>query len=380
MQAKSRLAVRFFALPFLIAAVGAAAAHAPTSLKQAFKGDFVIGAAINEAQISGQDKRGDALIDSQFNAISPENALKWESIHPEADRYDFDVADQYVAFGQQHHMFIVGHTLVWHNQVPVWVFQDDNGNLLTRDALLARLKDHIDTVVGRYKGKINSWDVVNEALNEDGTMRQSLWYKIIGPDYVEKAFEYAHEADPQAQLTYNDYNLENDAKLKGAIALVKDLQSKGIPIACVGIQAHEHMDWPSPEQMDAAISALGALGVKVAITEFDISVLPNAGRQPTADVTLKIQQNASLNPYVNGLPDPVQQALANRYAALMGVFVKHHDVVERVTFWGVTDGDSWLNDWPVRGRTNYPLLFDRNGQPKAAYDAVIGAAADPKNH
>ncbi|HEY1805207.1 MAG TPA: endo-1,4-beta-xylanase [Terracidiphilus sp.] len=380
MQAKLRPAVRFVAITFLVAACAATAAHAPTSLKQAFKGDFVVGAAINEAQISGQDKRGDALIEAQFNSISPENALKWESIHPEPGRYDFDVADQYVAFGQEHHMFTVGHTLVWHNQVPVWVFQDDNGNLLTRDALLARLKDHIDTVVGRYKGKIDSWDVVNEALNDDGTMRQSLWYKIIGPDYVEKAFEYAHEADPQAQLTYNDYNLENEAKLKGAVALVKDLQAKGIPISCVGIQGHDHLDWPSPEQMDTAISTLGALGVKVAITEFDITVLPNAGRQPTADVTLKVQQNASLNPYVSGLPDSIQQALANRYAALMGVFVKHRDVVERVTFWGVTDGDSWLNDWPVRGRTNYPLLFDRDGRPKPAYDAVIKVASDAKNH
>ncbi|MGB0083360.1 MAG: endo-1,4-beta-xylanase, partial [Terracidiphilus sp.] len=164
----------------LFLASTAVAAHAPTSLKAAYKGDFVIGAAINAAQITGQDGRGDAIILSQFNSISPENVLKWESVHPKPDQYDFTLADQYVAFGRKHHMFVAGHNLVWHNQVPAWVFHDDHGNLLTRDALLARLRDHIHTVVGRYKGRIQSWDVVNEALNEDGTMRQSLWYKIIG--------------------------------------------------------------------------------------------------------------------------------------------------------------------------------------------------------
>ncbi len=352
-----------------------AAAQAPPSLKDAFKGDFVVGAAMNEAQISGQDMRGDALIEAQFNSISPENALKWAIIHPQPDKYDFDLADKYVAFGQKHHMFIVGHNLVWHNQVPAWVFRDDKGNLLGRDALLARMRDHIHTVVGRYKGKIQSWDVVNEALNEDGTLRQSLWQKIIGDDYIEKAFQYAHEADPQAQLTYNDYNLDNEAKRKGAIALVSKLRADGVRIDCVGMQDHDGLSWPTVEHEDAAISAFAALGLKVAISELDVNVLPNAGHQPTADVTLKIEQNAALNPYVNGLPDSVQQDLAKRYADLFRVYVKHRDAVQRVTFWGVADGDSWLNNWPVRGRTNYPLLFDRNGKTKPAFDAVIATAA-----
>jgi len=380
MQTNSRAGAHSVAFAFLIVVCGAAAAHAPTPLKQAFKGDFVVGAAINQAQITGQDQRGDALIESQFNSISPENALKWERIHPESGRYDFGLADQYVDFGVEHHMFIVGHTLVWHSQVPVWVFQDENGNLLTRDALLARLKDHIDTVVGRYKGKIQSWDVVNEALNEDGTLRQSLWYKIIGPDYIEKAFQFAHDADPQARLFYNDYNLENEAKLKGAIGLIKKLKSEGIPIFGVGIQGHDHLDWPSAAQEDAAISAFAALGVKVAITELDITVLPNAGAQPSADVNLRIKQEAELNPYSKGLPDSVQQELAKRYADLFRVYLKHRDTVVRVTLWGVTDSDSWLNDWPVQGRTNYPLLFDRSGKPKPAYEAVLRVASEAPAH
>jgi endo-1,4-beta-xylanase len=365
----------------LIVANAAAAAHAPTSLKAAFKGDFAVGAAINAAQITGRDARGDAIIVSQFNSISPENALKWESVHPQPDKYDFTLADQYVAFGNKNRMFIVGHNLVWHNQAPAWVFHDANGNLLTRDALLARMRDHIHTVVGRYKGQIQSWDVVNEALNEDGTMRQSLWFKIIGDDYIEKAFQYAHEADPQALLTYNDYNLENEAKRNGAIALVKKLQAKGIPIAMIGLQNHDNLTWPTADEEDATISAFEALGLKVAISELDINVLPSAGRQPTADVTLSIEQNnihenRALNPYADGLPDSVQQQLAVRYADLFRVFLKHRGTITRVTFWNVTDGDSWLNNWPMRGRINYPLLFDRNGQPKPAFDAVIRVASE----
>lgn len=374
--AKTRMAMTLC----LMVAGAAAAAHAPTSLKAAYKGDFVIGAAINAAQITGQDARGDAIITSQFNSISPENALKWLLIHPQPNKYDFTLADQYVDFGIRHHMYIVGHNLVWHHQVPDWVFHDDKGNLLTRDALLERLRDHIHTVVGRYKGKIQSWDVVNEALNEDGTMRPSLWQKIIGDDYIEKAFEYAHEADPQALLTYNDFNLEKEAKRNGAIALIKKLQAKGIPVALIGLQNHDSLTWPTADEEDATISAFEALGVKVAISELDVNVLPNGGNQPTADVSLSVKQSKDLDPYKDGLPDAVQQQLAARYADLFRVFLKHRGAIARVTFWNVSDGDSWLNDWPVAGRKNYPLLFDRNGQPKPAFDAVIRVASEKRAH
>lgn len=359
------------ALATLFLAGISASVEAPKTLKAAYQSDFYIGAAINANQITGQDTRGDAIITAQFDSVSPENALKWENIHPQPGKYDFTLADQYVAFGQKHHMWIVGHNLVWHSQVPAWVFHDDKGNLLSRDALLARMRDHIHAVVGRYQGRIQSWDVVNEALNEDGTLRQALWYKIIGPDYIAKAFEYAHEADPQAQLTYNDYNLENEAKRDGAVALVKKLKAEGVPIDCVGIQDHDNLNWPTTAQEDAAISAFAHLGVKVAISELDIDVLPAATQQQTADISVSIAQNPKLNPWPNGLPDSVQQELAKRYAGLFAVFLKHRSDISRVTFWGVTDGDSWKNDWPVKGRTDYPLLFDRAGRPKPAFYAVI---------
>jgi endo-1,4-beta-xylanase len=364
----------FSCLAILLLAGALTNAQTP-ALKDVFKGSFLIGAALNPAQFTGQDARTAALIKAQFNTITPENVLKWERVHPQPGSYSFELPDRYVAFGEKNHMFIVGHTLLWHNQTPAWVFQDDKGNPADQETLLKRLQDHIQTVVGRYKGRINGWDVVNEALEEDGTLRQSPWLKIIGEDYLAKAFQFAHEADPQAELYYNDYNIENEAKLKGALELLRKLQAQGVPVTGVGIQGHWHMDAPSNEQVDAAITAFGKLGLKVMITEFDVDVLPLAFQYMGADVTLSAELQPKLNPYPKGLPDSVQQALAKRYAGLFTVFLEHHGVLNRVTFWGVTDGDSWLNNWPVKGRTNYPLLFDRSAQPKLAFDAVIHAAS-----
>jgi len=352
-------------------------AETPSTLKDAYQGAFLVGAAVNAAQFTEQDVRGATLVKTQFNSVTPENVLKWENIHPRADSYAFYLPDQYVAFGERNHMYVVGHCLVWHNQVPGWVFHDEQGNLVGRDILLKRMRDHIQTVVGRYKGRIKSWDVVNEALNEDGTLRQSLWLKIIGDDYIAKAFEYAYEADPSAELTYNDYSLENEPKRNGALALIAKLRARGSPIASVGLQGHDSLTWPTIEQEDATISAFAKLGIKVVISELDIDVLPRVTSQESAEISMNIKQDPTLNPYVSGLPDSVQKALAERYAELFRAFLRHRGVVTRVTFWGVTDGDSWRNDWPVKGRTSYPLLFDRSGRPKPAFDAVMRTAAEP---
>jgi endo-1,4-beta-xylanase len=271
-------------------------------------------------------------------------------------------------------MFVVGHTLVWHNQTPRWVFEDTAGHPVSRDTLIARLRDHILTVVGRYRGRVHGWDVVNEAVADDGTLRRTPWLSIIGEDYLELAFRFAHEADPAAQLYYNDYSLENAPKRAGAIALVRRLLAAGVPVAGVGLQEHDRLDWPAAGEVDTTIAAFAALGVMVMVTELDVDVLPRAVRQTGADVTLAAAARPELNPWPSALPDSLQQRLARRYAELFGVFLRHRGEVSRVTFWGVTDRDSWRNDWPVRGRTNYPLLFDRDGRPKPAFDAVIAAA------
>jgi endo-1,4-beta-xylanase len=334
-------------------------APTPPTLRTAFEGVFLVGAALNAAQFSGRDTLGAAIVAAQFNSITPENVLKWASVHPAPGTYDFAAPDRYVAFGERHGMFIVGHTLVWHNQTPRWVFQDSSGNPVNRDTLLERLRDHIHTVVGRYRGRIRGWDVVNEALNEDGTLRRTPWLTILGDDYLASAYRFAREADPDAELYYNDYSLENAPKRRGAVELIRRLRDQGIPIAAVGLQNHDRLDWPSPPQEDSTIDAFAALGVRVMITELDVDVLPHT---PGAD------------PFVDSLPDSLQRALARRYAELFASYLRHRGTVARVTFWGVTDRDSWLNNWPVRGRTNYPLLFDRDGRPKPAFDAVARTA------
>ena len=350
---------------------GSADLMAQQALKAVFSDYFLIGAALNRAQVFEKDSLSSNIVKTHFNTISPENALKWGPVHPEPGRYDFKVADRYVTFGESNRMVIIGHTLVWHNQTPDWVFKDAKGNLVTRDELLGRLREHIQTVVGRYKGKIKGWDVVNEALNEDGTLRRTMWLKIVGEDYIAKAFQYAHEADPDAELYYNDYSLENEPKLKGAVALIRKLKAQGIPVKGVGLQSHNNLTFPTLGQLDHAISEFAKLGVRVNITELDVSVLPEPKGFAGAEVTVTFETKKELDPYTSGLPDAVQQALAKRYGELFSVFLKHRTEIDRITFWNVTDGNSWLNNFPVRGRTNYPLLFDRNGKTKPAFDAVI---------
>ena len=352
---------------------------AQVKLKEAFKDYFLIGAALNRGQIFETDERGARIVKAQFNTISPENILKWALVHPQPDRYDFEAADRYVAFGERNGMTIIGHTLVWHNQTPKWVFEDKNGKPVSRDELLKRLREHIRTVVGRYKGKIKGWDVVNEALNDDGSLRQTPWLKIIGEDYLVKAFEYAHETDPSAELYYNDYSLENEPKRRGAIALIKKLQAAGVKITAVGLQGHNNLTFPSVEQQDATIREFAALGVRIAITELDVSVLPDPQGFSGAEVSVSFEMKEKLDPYKSGLPPEMQKRLADRYAELFAVYLRHHERIDRVTFWNVTDKESWLNNFPVRGRTNHPLLFDRQGEAKPAFNAVIESAKRIKN-
>ena len=366
--------IHSLALGTLIMAACAGCEAAEHTLKETFRNHFLIGAALNESQFTERNAAEAALIKKQFNSITPENVMKWRWIHPELDRFEFGPADRYVEFGEKNGMSVIGHALIWHEQTPRWVFEDNNGDPATRETLLARMSNHIHSVVGRYKGRVKGWDVVNEALNEDGSLRQTPWLKIIGEDYLVKAFEFAHAADPNAELYYNDFGNEDEPKRIGTIALLKKLNAAGAHITGVGIQQHAKMGWPSPKLLEDTIIAFSQLGLRVMITELDVDLLPAASRNRGADVSLRVGEDPKLNPYTNGLPDSVQQALAKRYGELFAVYVKHREHISRVTFWGVTDGDSWLNNWPVRGRTSYPLLFDRLCQPKPAFDAVVRSA------
>ncbi|MDR3526463.1 MAG: endo-1,4-beta-xylanase [Rhizomicrobium sp.] len=356
------------------AAVITVPALAAGGMKDAYKDAFVIGAALNAGEITGSNKLADPILAKHFNSISPENDLKWEKIEPKEGHYDFAVPDAYVALGEKNHFYTVGHVLVWHSQTPAWVFEGKNGGPATKEELLARLKEHIFTVVGRYKGKIKSWDVVNEVVGDDGKMRQSPWYKIGGEELFVKAFQWAHEADPAAELTYNDYNIEMPYKRAEALAFVKRMKAAGAPITQVGIQGHYTLDVPDLKDLDDTISEFAKLGVKVAITELDIDVLPRPNLGATADVALHLAEDPKLNPYVKGLPDDVQKKLAERYGTVFAICLKHKDVITRVTLWGVTDADSWHNGWPIPNRTAHSLLFDRAGNAKLAVDVIIAVA------
>ncbi len=343
----------------------------PQSLKEAFADDFLVGSAINMWTYSGRDSASIALVKREFNTVTAENSMKWERIHPNPDEFNFGPADMFVEFGEENGMNIVGHVLIWHSQTPRWVFRDENGDTISREALLERMKNHIETIMTHYKGKVDTWDVVNEALEDDGTLRKNNWYNVIGEDWVEKAFEFAQGIDPDAKLIYNDFSLSNPEKRDGAIRLVKSLQEKGLRVDGIGMQCHYHMDYPSLEDLEASIVAFGELGVGVHVTELDINVLPAPWDYIGANVEMTAEIRAELNPYPDSLPAIKQKELAERYADFFRIFKKHSDVVERVTFWAVSDRSSWLNNWPVRGRTNYPMLFDRQLMPKPAYYSVM---------
>ena len=403
-----------YAVLTVLLAVGVSAGSAETpSLREIFKNHFHIGTAVNRSIVTGtsfsrspeQVSRDIALVRAQFDHIVAENDMKWALIHPRPgpDGYDFGPADAFVNFGLSNGMFLVGHTLVWHSQTPNWVFQGTNpppgqtnaeapapatpqtaadtnapgqgrfgpgggggfgrgaftGPRASREELLERMREHIHTVVGRYKGRVKIWDVVNEALADGGTnlLRNSLWLQIIGPDYIAKAFQYAHEADPDAILRYNDYGLENPAKRRKLLTLIKSLRAQGVPVHAIGSQAHVNVSITF-ETMDEALTEIASLGLPIHITELDVTGAVEGQRGFGADIA----DNAAANQ--GGLVSDADRRQAEAYAGIFRAFLKHRDTVKLVTFWGANDGNSWR----ARGR---PLLFDGNSQPKPAFDAVL---------
>lgn len=350
------------------------AALSSESLKDAFKGKFLIGVAINADQAAGRDTASIRIIKQQFNSVVPENCMKSEVIHPQEDMFDFTQADQYVRFGEENKMFIVGHCLIWHSQTPPWFFVDKDGKDVSREVLIERMKKHISTVVGRYKGRVKSWDVVNEAINDNGTWRESKFYKIIGEDFVRLAFKFANEADPNALLCYNDYSMANPDKREGVIKMIKKLQEQGIKVDGIGMQGHLSMDFPSVAEEEKSILAFSELGVKLMITELDLTVLPAPKMNMGADVSTSYAYKKEMNPYPAGLPDTVAVKWNNRMNDFFKLFLKHQDKIIRVTLWGVTDVQTWRNDWPIPGRSDYPLLFDRNYKAKPVVETIIKEA------
>jgi len=343
----------FVSLPML-------AQKSDKGLKDYYKNYFPIGAAVTPRNLRTDEAQ---LILSQFNSLTAENAMKMGPIHPTENEYAWANADSIVAFAQKNNLKLRGHTLCWHNQAPKWMFTDAAGNPVTKEVLLQRLKDHITAVVTRYKGKIYAWDVVNEAISDskDEYLRNSDWLKICGEEYIAKAFQYAHEADPNALLFYNDYNEISATKREKIYKLVKGLKDAGVPIHGIGLQGHWAVNEPSRAQLDSTLARLAQTGVKLQITELDISVYPkehNARERKTVDENTTFTEERE-----------TQQLTV--YKMCFELFRKHKASISGVTFWNVSDRRSWLDNFPVRGRKDYPLLFDKDLKQKKAYEAVV---------
>lgn len=351
----------------------------PQTLKEAYKDAFMIGTAVTPGITSGADKASHDIVVKHFNTITVENVMKAALINPQPGVFNFGPADDFVAFGQKHNMFIVGHTLVWHNQCPAWFFTNAQGKANTKEEQIERLRSHIETVAGRYAGRVHAWDVVNEVIDEDGNYRPTTWVNAFdnGDTLVKYAFKFAAQYAPNTELYYNDFNAWRPSKRDGIVRLVKMLQKEGIRIDGVGIQGHWGLNYPKTKYIEDAIDAYAACNVKVMITELDVDVLPltKEGQiigQGMADKQFQLEEfKTYLDPYQKGLPDSVQNLLTKRYKELFGIFYKRKHKIERVTLWGVHDGMNWKNDYPIPRRTNYPLLWDRQRKPKPALQAVM---------
>lgn len=350
---------------------------AQKTLAGATKGKFLFGVAVNMQQVNGVSPKESELIAKEFNTIVAENCMKPQFIHPQENKYQWTDADKFVAFGEKNKQVVTGHCLIWHSQIGQWFFVDDSGKDVTPEVLKERIRQHIITIVGRYKGRVKGWDVVNEAFEDNGTYRNSKFYQILGKDFIKYAFQFAHEADPNAELYYNDYNVETSAKCDAIVELVKELKAAGCRIDAVGSQAHMHMDSPTLDATETSFKKLKAAGVKIHITEWDISILPSP--YSGANISTNFTYSKEMDPYREGVPDSVQQQWNKRVLDMFELFLKYNDVVDRVTIWGLNDALSWLNNFPIRGRKDYPVLFDRNNQPKSVVDEMIKMAKKYKS-
>jgi endo-1,4-beta-xylanase len=375
------------------------------SLADVYRSDFEIGTALGSRDVHHdyiypmrKDSKELKIIAGEFDCVTPENLLKWEYVHPLPGFYNFEQADEFMDFAEANGLDVVGHVLVWHSQTPAWVFEDDDGNPVSREVLIERMRDHIHTVAGRYKGRIKYWDVVNEAVdvrseadagspvNPDGSpnrvnaafYRESPWLRIIGEDYIALAFRFAREADPDARLLYNDYSLIDKAKSEFVAKMVRDLKGRGVPIDGVGMQGHWHLDYPSREELQDAIGRFVSAGVSVDITELDVGILPRVKGHDGADISDLTEYRAELDPFTRGVPPDVEQKQIDKYRMIFDVLLANREHVDRVTLWGVSDRYSWKNDYPIPGRTDYPLLFDRKLNRKAVYRTLMELKGAPQ--
>ncbi len=355
---------------FNLAGLGTVMAQPSSGLEAVWRDAFRIGVAVSNRTLDREIPGHLDLIAREFGSVTAENAMKWGVIRPDGFTWQWERADRLVDFAAANDMYVLGHTLVWHSQIPGSVFVDDGGNPLGRSALLGRMEEHIETLVGRYRGRVHAWDVVNEGIDEGNGWRRSPWFSIIGEDYMEQAFRLARRADPDATLLYNDYNMHNPDKRAFLVAVIRDYLDRGVPIDGVGLQGHVGLDYPDLEEWERSIAAYAEMGLEVHISELEVDVLPRPNRM-SAEISNRFEYSSENDPWPDGLPDEIQERLADRYEQVFRILLRYRENVRRVTFWGLHDGISWKNNFPIGGRTNYPLLFDRELRTKPAYDRLF---------
>jgi endo-1,4-beta-xylanase len=361
-------------------ACAALSACAEATLKDSYADEFLIGTimpgGLDPDATFTDDPIELGVVARDFNALTAENCMKPMFMQPNEGEYFFKASDYCVDYAEANSMVLVGHTLVWHAMTADWFFKDEAGQLPGRELMLERMRTHIDTVVGRYKGRIPYWDVVNEAVLYQGAgnsakLRESPWFKAIGEDYIELAFRHTHAVDPDAKLYYNDYNMTKKEKVDFVLEMVSGMRAKGVPVHGVGMQGHWMLDWPSLSDIEYALRTFADAGIPVSITELDITVLPDPPSHSGANVTDNVEFAEKYNPYSQSIPDEVLKEQADRYQEIFELFLKYKSNIERVSFWGTSDSQSWKNSYPMKGRTDYPLLFDRKFNSKPAYHSLL---------
>ena len=323
-----------------------------SNLKGNYKEYFSIGAAVNAATITSAE---DLLLE-HFNSLTAENEMKPQTIHPRLGTWHFYAADEIADFARNNGMVMRGHTFVWHQQMPGWFFSS-MGGAASRDLLIGRVREHMEVMAERYNDVVFAWDVVNEAISDKGNefLRPSPFLDIIGDDYIELAFNMAHEIMPESKLFYNDYSVLDPVKQEKIFKMISDLLDKGVPIDGIGFQGHWDLYYPEPEVLEAAIHRFAELGLDIHITELDVSFFKFSDRDSRYKVA----------------PDSLTQMQADRYADIFDVLRRNSDKVQSVSFWGVADDSTWLDHFPVKGRKNWPLLFDEEHKPKPAFEAIM---------
>ncbi len=378
-------------LSLVVFVLGTVSAQSRRGFADAYRDYWFTGVSVNQWQVAADltgtnehdvtgfiagDQTNDwpAIVEN-FNWVVAENCMKCEVIHPQEGVYDFTLADQFVNKAKAAGLKVQGHCLIWHSQCAPWFHYDKDGNLVSPEVLKQRMREHIFTIVSHFKGRVDAWDVVNEAFEDDGTPRKSLFWQILGTDYIPLAFQYAHEADPSIQLFYNDFSMNKPTKVEGVANFFRPLIQQGLPVTAIGMQGHmimeDNVNNSVIKQYEHSIETIASLGVPTFFSELDLSVLPNPFGFSGANISDKFAYRPEMDPYKNGLTREQEARMEQFWIDFYKMLIPHHKDILRVNFWCLNDANSWRNDFPIKGRTDYATLFDRQNKRKPVVDQLI---------